>query len=198
LRINKTGVSGVFFDEIDEAARQHSAEASKAIKLDREYSRFGSYTGATAFIESNGSQTVKHNKDIIPFDDPFLMEVKIDIPVSMKEALTIDRSIEVIKARIKKHFRENFPATIGIPERMRKADGTLANGKFLPFAKWERCLHSYDQMATGKSIPDISREIRKLWPGHYDDKSNAFNKIKREIKEAERLIKSAANGTFPY
>ena len=190
------GAPGIFFDEIEETARQCSNQALKALKLDGEYSVFGDMSGAKAFV-MDGQHTAKLNKDISIFDDPFLMNQKIDIPVSIKEILTIDSSMEVIKARIMKQFMETFPATIGIPERKRKADGTLASGKFLQFAKWERCLHSYDERLAGKTITEIGREIPKLWPGYNENRSNAHNKVTREIKEAERLINSAENGTFP-
>ena len=81
---------------------------------------------------------------------------------------------------------------------MRKKNGALASGKFLPFEKWKRCLNSYKSNVAGEKITDIGKKIMRRWPGHYEDPANAFNKIKREIKEAKRLIESSAAGTFPH
>jgi hypothetical protein len=189
----------VFHEDILELAKNTSTEAFEAVKLDFEYNV--PWIGAKTLIYTTkeGERITKSGEAISVFDIPYLMNKRMDFSVTINEILTIDRSIDQIKDRILKQFKENFPKEIGIPERMRLPNGHLASGKFLNFEKWKKCLQTYDKYKKypEKSISDFAREIERLWPGHYDDPSNAHNKIKREIKEADRLIKSAARDTFP-
>ena len=86
---NKKAGEPLFFDEIEETARQISPEALKAVELEHEYSSFGKVSGATAFVANDGKQIVKSNKDLTPFDNPFLMSQTMNIPISIKEILTL-------------------------------------------------------------------------------------------------------------
>lgn len=194
---------GIAFNEdILLTAARTSPEAVRAVVLDFKYNTPWNGDGSWVLngTTDDGEHIIKMGTGISVFDVPNLMDKKINIQVSIKEILTIDSSIESIKARIKKHFRENFPDALGIPEIMRKPDGSLKGGKFLPFGKWERCLDTYDKIDTGESRAALSKKIEKSGqaPGYYKDRSNATRKIKEELEEAKRLIESAANGTFPY
>lgn len=191
--------SGVFFiEDLAEAARQQSDELLRYVELYLGYKTLGETSGVTARtgmsldidVIDNSKYTMKH--DSCRFN-------KLYIPVFLYEAVDLDSNIEAIKARIISELQKYAPSDIGITEVLRKPDGSLKGGKFLPFGKWERCLNSYDKVEGGHTVTSISKRIENAGqaPGYYKDPSNAFNKISDEIKEAKRLIESAANGTFP-
>lgn len=186
----------LFIEDLIEAARQESDELLRYVELYLSYKTLGKTSGATARTGMSFDVSVISNREYTMKHDPSRFN-KIYIPVFLYEALDLDGNIEAIKARILSELQKCAPIDIGLTGEIKKQDGSRAAGKFLPFDKWERCLHSFDESEAGKSTTAISLEIPKLWPGHHSDRSNAFNKIKGEIEEARRLIESAANGTFP-
>jgi len=63
------------------------------------------------------------------------------------------------------------------------------------FKRWERCLKAYDMREYDKLTPtEISAELLDY---EYTDDSNKIHRVDEFVEEAEKLIKSAVNGTFP-
>lgn len=74
------------------------------------------------------------------------------------------------------------------------------------FDRWERCLNAYDLNDPGKTkLADIAKQSASIAVRNKSKQSRQFNNdidaasaAKKDIIEAERLIVSAAKGTFPY
>lgn len=63
------------------------------------------------------------------------------------------------------------------------------------FKRWEIYLKAYDMHTTEKLTPtEIGKRILKY---EYSDDSNKIHRVEDVLEEAEKLIKSAENGTFP-
>lgn len=143
----------------------------------------------------------------VPADDPANMR-KFTIQVNIRSdghdiETEIDRQVKAIKQKIseERRFRHGL-----LRDRLKGKGGkSLPTGGKDTFRYWRRCLDAYDLRQGGVSWEQIGQKHDDGYKagspfgkiGGIKPKGSYTSAARDDYKEAERLINSALNGTFP-